>query len=237
MVENNAVSAEGVSEGKGYVDWDRGIADETFTKLAYVHMKDLIKKSYISLLLLSTLSTYLIGITIYAVNKAVEPIELVSFSANPSNKVERITAFREPKNTPAQAIKWAEYRTTQLLSLHFNKLREQMAARANLFIDDGFEIYRKVLNEHETAQYVLDNSLIITAVVSDVPRLVQMKTIKGKVHWLIEIPVKQTQYGANDSPRTEDLVAIVAVVEAERSEALSGLKIKTFDVKSRGRGR
>lgn len=216
---------------KGVLIGETGDADETFIRLTHAFTRKQIQRSHWHLLILSLVSVYLVVATLFALDYASSPVPVISFSTNSANEVARITANRDPKITELQAINWAENKSTQLLSLHFNNFRKQIAARSNLFTQDGFIKYKTVLNDLKTAPFIIKNSLIITAVVSDVPFLDSIFSRDGRKNWRLEIPVKQTIYGANDTPRTKSLLVSITIEEAERSEVLSGLKIRTFNVK------
>lgn len=215
---------------KGYFDADTGEADAVFIKLAYKFIRGRARAARAALLFLMLLSTYLIAVSSYAVYEAFKPARIATLTHDERGEVSTITAYRKPKLTDLQVMRWAGEQSTELLSIHFNNFRSQLDKRRNLFVGDGFQKYLAALNKFKTADFVSKNAVIITAVVRDVPHVAAIYTSEGNKTWQFEIPLMQTIYGANDDPKTKNLIAHITVEEAERSKILAGLKIKNFKI-------
>ncbi len=154
----------------------------------------------------------------------------ITFTHDGKGYFERVHVYRNPILSNRQAVAWAKTKVTELLSLHFRGLDQQIEQRRYYFADDGWDQYKQSLQDNKTIEIVKNQGLVITAVNHQPPRLIGKSRLRGRTQWKIEIPVLQTIQGAANKDNTQTRRAFVMVEETKRSVAIDGLRILTFEV-------
>ncbi len=151
-----------------------------------------------------------------------------------TGKTTTIETWDYPQHSPSALRLWAISAISECLNFGHHNFKSRLEICRPYFSEAGFKGYRAALNnpDNKIAERILDDRLIMSAVVSKVPQVIeQSKSEADRLWWKIRAPVTITFEKGNARPGRKHIVDIV-VSRLESSERLSGIGITQWRQKN-----
>ena len=130
-------------------------------------------------------------------------------------------------------LTWAVAAVTEAFTMGFHDWRMRVEGVRDRFTEDGYESYRRVLEESLVFQRVGSQGQAVSAVARGAPVLSRVRHFEdGRVGYEVEFPLLLTFWAGEDEKVEEPLKARVLVMRMSRAERVAGIAIALFHLKA-----
>jgi hypothetical protein len=196
-------------------------------KICYFEQLESKRQIYRNLNLLMAVTLYIILICTGLFHMALKEPDIITRLWDGKAIYEPITPIRNPKVTDRQVINWSKKVGAELLTFHFQRLRD-LFEREEYFIDSAFDKYLDSILATNTDLAVKSDYLIVHASYNDEPLIISKREGLFGTEWGVRFGVVQTVKGASNTTTTSNLMVTMYVTEVDRDESTVGLKIISF---------
>ncbi len=130
-------------------------------------------------------------------------------------------------------LTWTVAAVTEAFTMGFHDWRMRVEGVRNRFTDEGYESYRRVLEESLVFQRVGSQGQSLSAAARGAPVLSRVRHFEdGGTGYEVEFPLLLTFWAGEDERVEEPLKARVLVMRMSRSERVAGIAIALFHLKA-----
>lgn len=157
----------------------------------------------------------------------------------PDKSVIHLIPVYRPNMSLSAVKNVAESYTTELLTLHFRQLTDQVQSRRNMFVDDqAFEQYYLVplsgsVADKGSFDWIVGNNIIVSAVASPKTNPVCTNYFEenGRLRYFMKISAVQTFRGPSGVPTTRFVTVYMTLRDVPRAVNINGLQIETLGMR------
>ncbi len=131
------------------------------------------------------------------------------FVTTPDGRILPITPLNQPLKSTPQVLAWANVAAVTVNSYDFLNFRAQLQAASVNFTPDGFQAYKKVLQDSKNLDFVVKNKLLSTAVATGAPFVLQQGLLSGRYTWKIQLPLLIKYQSASQSTTNPVVVTML----------------------------
>jgi len=194
--------------------------------------RDNYKRILVALLLMVVVNVCLVGILYYQITH--EPVPEY-FAMSSTGKIVKLHGLNKPVLAPDVVLQWAERSTVAVFSYNFVNYREALQRAQNKFTSNGWSNYEKALKQSQQLETVIDRHLVVSAVATGAPVILDKGILNGRYVWKIQMPLLVTYQSASDITQ-EPLVVTILVSRVPVFNHPEGIAIVSF-VASEGKPR
>lgn len=189
--------------GNGIIMSDEAIE---LVRLRNNFYRDNYRKLVLSLVILLCIIVFLIGVVFYQVANRPEP---KYFATTADGRMTPLYALSEPMLSPSELLQWTHRATIAAYTYNFVNYREALQQLQNNFTAAGWRYFEGALKTSRTLEMVIAKKLIVSAVATGTPVILDQAVINGAYAWKVQIPLLVTYQSPNEQTQQSMMVTVI----------------------------
>jgi intracellular multiplication protein IcmL len=155
------------------------------------------------------------------------------FATSSDGRIVSLTPFHYPNLSNAAVLEWANTAATAAYSYNFVNYRQALQAAADYFTPEGKQMFFDAIKSSNNLQAVIAKKLIVSAVATGVPVILEQGIMVGRYTWKVQIPMLITFQSASQFSQ-QSVTVTMLVVRVSPLESPRGIAIAQFIVSGGG---
>lgn len=190
------------------------------------------RKIMIVLLLSIFCNFVLAGILTYVFTHPPEP---KYFATSISGRITPLVALNEPNQSDSAVLQWANQAAIAAFSYNFVNYRTELQASSGFFTAEGWDQFLKALEDSNNLLAVKAKKLIVSAVATKAPVILQKGLLNGRYAWRVQMPLLVTYQSASEFSQQNNVVTVL-ISRVSTLNSPRGIGISQFVVGPAGGG-
>ncbi len=199
-------------------------------KLRNEFYRDNYRKVVAALLLSFFIILTLAGALFYIITHPPEPRY---FATSNDGRIVPLIPFQRPNLSNSAVLEWANTAATAANSYNFVNYRQALQAAADYFTPEGKQMFFSALKSSNNLQAVIAKKLIVSAVATGVPVVLEQGIMLGRYTWKVQIPMLITYQSASQFSQQAVTITML-IVRVSPLESVRGIGIAQFIVSGGG---
>jgi len=166
----------------------------------------------------------LIGALTYVVT---HPPQAKYFATNSSGRIVPLVALNEPNLSKAALLQWANTAAVAAFTYNFVNFRQELQAASEFFTSAGWEAFVKSLTQSRNLAAVRAKNLVVSAVATGAPIILQEGVVSGRYTWRVQMPMIVT-YQSGSQISQQSLIITMLVTRISTLNSPQGIGIAQF---------
>jgi intracellular multiplication protein IcmL len=167
-------------------------------------------------------------ISVYSVYYVYQhPPEPVYFATSANGRIMPLIPLNEPNSSDGVILQWANLATVAAYSYNFVNYRNELQSASEFFTAEGWSTFLDALKESNNLEAVISKKLVVTAVATRAPVILQKGVLSGRYSWRIQIPILVTYQSASEFSQ-QNLVVTMLVTRISTLNNPKGVGIAQF---------
>jgi intracellular multiplication protein IcmL len=166
----------------------------------------------------------LAGTLVYLVTNPPEPRY---FATDAQGRIIRLVPLDQPNLSPAALLQWANLAAVAAFTYDFVNYRQNLQAASNFFTPDGWTKFVQVLNDSNNLNAVIAKKLVVTAVATGAPTILQQGILDGRYAWRVNLPMLITYQSASQFTQ-QNVVVTMLITRVSALNSAQGIGIAQF---------
>ncbi len=149
------------------------------------------------------------------------------YASTMSGQVIRLSPLDQPVLTNDNLLRWSGLAVRAAYNLDFNNYDQQLTQASAYFTQAGFEKFKAALKQDGLLDSVIDNKLLMNAVVSGPAVILDQGVLDGFYTWTLQMPLLVTFSSASESNKMQ-LIVTMHVRRVSNINAPQGIQISDF---------
>lgn len=167
--------------------------------------------------ILASMLTYLIT----------HPPEPRYFATSINGRITPITALNLPNQSDSAVLQWANQAAIAAFSYNFVNYRSELIASSGFFTAEGWDQFITALAASNNLEAVKAKKLVVSAVATMAPVILQKGVLNGRYAWRIQMPILVTYQSASEFSQ-QNLVVTMLVTRVDPLNFPRGIGIAQF---------
>lgn len=120
------------------------------------------------------------------------------FAVSPDGKLTPLIPMTEPNLSNAALLQWATQAVVSAFSYNYVNYREALQGLRDNFTEKGWANFSAALNDSNNLSAVINKKLIVSAVPTGVPVIIEQGLKNGIYTWRVQIPLLVTYQSASE---------------------------------------
>lgn len=146
-----------------------------------------------------------------------------------TNELRRIYPLDQPNISTDALLRWGSLAATNAYTLDFVNYESSLASVRKFFTKAGYASFEQALSSVNRLQDIIEQKLIVSAVVYSPPVIVNEGKFKGFYSWELQIPLLLTYQGASLQSTKQNLIVTMLITRVPTSIAASGIGIAKIE--------
>ncbi|MEI8054397.1 MAG: type IVB secretion system apparatus protein IcmL/DotI [bacterium] len=159
-----------------------------------------------ALMVLLVVIVALVGIVFYQIANRPEP---KYFATTADGRIMPLFPLSEAMLSPGELLQWAHRAAISAYTYNFVNYRDAMQQLQNQFTADGWRYYEDALQAARTLEMVIAKKLVVSAVATGTPVILDQAVISGRYSWKVQIPLLVTYQSPNEQTQQAMVVTII----------------------------
>lgn len=190
------------------------------------------RKVMIVLLFSMLCNVVLAGILTYVFTHPPEP---KYFATSINGRITPLVALNEPNQSDSAVLQWANQAAIAAFSYNFVNYRTELQASSGFFTAEGWDQFLKALQDSNNLLAVKAKKLIVSAVATKAPVILQKGLLNGRYAWRVQMPLLVTYQSASEFSQQNNIVTIL-ISRVSTLNSPRGIGISQFVVGPAGGG-
>lgn len=148
-------------------------------------------------------------------------------------RIAPLVAFSHPNLSNAAVLEWANTAATAAYSYNFVNYRQALQQAADYFTPEGKQMFFAAIKSSNNLQAVISKKLIVSAVATGVPVILEQGLLAGRYTWKVQIPMLITFQSASQFSQQAVTVTML-IVRVSTLTSPHGIGIAQFIVSGGG---
>lgn len=192
--------------------------------------KDNSRQLLIALLVCMAVILVQIGTIIYIVTHPPVP---KYFATSANSRIMPLTPLAHPNLSQAALLQWANTAAIAAYNYDFVNYRDALQEASVYFTPDGWNSFTAALNTSGSLQNVISKKLLVTAVASGAPVIVQQGVLDSTYTWKVQMPMLITYQSASQNQQ-ENVTVTMLITRISALTSARGIGIAQFLVSASG---
>jgi intracellular multiplication protein IcmL len=176
-------------------------------------------------LLISVILNGLLGASfIYLVSHPPAP---QYFATTINGRITPLIPLDQPNMPPSTLLQWANSAAIAAYTYNFVNYRQELQSASEFFTPEGWNEFISALNSSNNLKAVLDKKLVVSAVATGAPVIVDQGVLNGTYTWSIQMPMLVTYQSASQTAR-QNIVVKIVVQRISTLNSARGIGISSF---------
>jgi len=156
--------------------------------------RDNYRRVVLTLLVMVVINFGLVGGLVYMITHRPAP---KYFATTAAGRIIPLYPLDEPMVSQAQLLQWASSAALSTFNFDFANWRGQLQKSSELFTQPGWTAWEAALKSTRDLQTVIAKKLVVHAVVTGAPVILQHGVLNGRYSWKIQMPLLVTYQSAS----------------------------------------
>lgn len=192
--------------------------------------RDNYRKVVAILLIMVTINAALIGVVFYQIY-SVPPTQY--FATTSDGRIIKLNPLSDPVVTSSALLQWATQAAVAAYSYNFVDYRDQFQAASEYFTPQGWKNFADALEGSRNLDTVLSKKLVVSAVATGAPVIVEQGLINNRYSWKVQMPILVT-YQSSSSNYQQPLVITMLITRVPELDVPKGIAIAQFYAAQQG---
>lgn len=177
-----------------------------------------------SLMILLVIVVMLVGVVFYQIINRPEP---KYFATTVDGRIMPLFPLSEAMLSPGELLQWTHRAAIAAYTYNFVNYRDAMQQLQNQFTANGWRYYEDALRTARTLEMVIAKKLVVSAVATGTPVILDQAVINGRYSWKVQIPLLVTYQSPNEQTQQAMVVTII-VSRVPTVDMPKGIAIVSF---------
>lgn len=159
-----------------------------------------------ALMILLVIVVTLVGVVFYQIVNRPEP---KYFATTVDGRIMPLFSLSEAMLSPGELLQWAHRSAITAYTYNFVNYRDAMQQLQNQFTPDGWRYYEDALRTARTLEMVIAKKLVVSAVATGTPVILDQAVISGRYSWKVQIPLLVTYQSPNEQTQQAMIVTMI----------------------------
>lgn len=165
------------------------------------------QRKVIFILLLSLVANLVFGgMLVYMVSHPPEP---KYFATSINGRITPLFALNEPNQSDSAVLQWANQAAIAAYTYNFVDYRSELQASSGFFTAEGWTQFLTALKDSNNLDAVRAKKLIVSAVATRAPIILQKGILNGRYSWRVQMPILVTFQSASEFSQQNNVVTML----------------------------
>lgn len=155
--------------------------------------------SFISNVLMASLLAYLLT----------HPPAPKYFATSINGRITPLFALNEPNQSDSAVLQWANQAAVAAFTYNFVNYRTELQASSGFFTSEGWTQFLTALEDSNNLDAVRAKKLIVSAVATSAPIILQKGVLNGRYSWRVQMPMLVTYQSASEFSQQRNVVTLL----------------------------
>lgn len=193
-------------------------------KLRNNFYRDNYRRVVMALLVLLLINVGLIAIIIYQYQSRPEPRY---FATSADGRITPLYSLRSPVVSAAELREWSAKAASSAFTYNFSNYREALQVASENFTPRGWKDFQEALRKSGNLATVLKQKLVVSAVPTGTPEIIDQRIISSRYTWKIQIPLLVTYQSAGTTLQ-DPLLVTLSIVRMSALQVPRGIAIDQY---------
>lgn len=199
--------------------------------LAVVHIrnqfyKDSQRKVMLALFIAALANLIIGGLLFYIISHPPEPRY---FATSINGRITPLFPLDQPNQSDSAVLQWANQAAIAAFTYNFVNYRDELQASSGFFTADGWDQFLSALQQSNNLDAVKAKKLVVSAVATRAPIILQKGILNGNYSWRIQMPMLVTYQSASEFTQQNNVVTML-VTRVSTLNSPRGIGIAQFVV-------
>jgi len=201
-------------------------------KLRNNFYRDGYRRVLVILLLLIVVNCGLVGVVAYQASH-VPPTQY--FATSSDGRITRLHPLSQPVVSISALLQWANEAAVSAYTYNFVNFRKQLQQASQYFAPEGWRNFEDALKQSRNLETVRARKLVVTAVATGAPVVLDQGRINNRYSWKVQLPVLVT-YQSSSTTYQQPLIITMIITRVPTLNVPKGIAITQFYASEGGRG-
>lgn len=151
------------------------------------------------------------------------------FATSINGRITPLYPLNEPNQSDSAILQWTNQAAIAAFSYNFVNYRTELQASSGFFTADGWDQFLSALQSSNNLDAVKAKKLIVSAVATKAPVILQKGILNGRYSWRIQMPILVTYQSASEFTQQSNVVTVL-VTRVSTLNSPRGIGISQFVV-------
>ncbi|ASQ45263.1 type IVB secretion system apparatus protein IcmL/DotI [Legionella clemsonensis] len=151
------------------------------------------------------------------------------FATSINGRITPLYPLNEPNQSDSAVLQWANQAAIAAFTYNFVNYREELQASSGFFTADGWTQFLNALQESNNLDAVKAKKLIVSAVATRAPIILQKGILNGRYSWRVQMPILVTYQSASEFSQQNNVVTML-ITRVSTLNSPRGIGISQFVV-------
>lgn len=177
------------------------------------------------ILLISIVANFILaGILAYIITHPPAP---KYFATSINGRITPLVALNAPNQSDSAVLQWANQAAIATFSYNFVNYRTELVAASGFFTAEGWDQFISALGSSNNLDAVKAKKLVVSAVATSAPVILQKGELNGRYAWRIQMPILVTYQSASEFSQ-QNLIVTMLVTRVDTLNSPRGIGIAQF---------
>ncbi len=131
------------------------------------------------------------------------------FATSINGRITPLFALNEPNQSDSAVLQWANQAAIAAFTYNFVNYRSELQASSGFFTADGWDQFLNALQQSNNLDAVKAKKLIVSAVATRAPVILQKGVLNGRFAWRVQMPLLITYQSASEFSQQSNVVTML----------------------------
>jgi intracellular multiplication protein IcmL len=179
------------------------------------------------ILLISVIANLILGAMLVYIIK--HPPQPKYFATSINGRITPLFALNEPNQSDSAILQWANQAAIAAFTYNFVNYRAELQASSGFFTSEGWTQFLEALQESNNLEAVKAKKLIVSAVATRAPIILQKGMLNDRYAWRVQMPILVTYQSASEFTQQNSVVTML-ITRVSTLNSPRGIGIAQFVV-------
>lgn len=149
------------------------------------------------------------------------------FATDSTGRIIPLVALNQPNMSTPAILQWANTAAVAAFSYNFVNYRKELQAASTFFTPAGWEAFESGLKDSNNLDAVIAKKLVVSAVATGAPVVLQKGVIAGRYSWRVQMPLLVTYQSAGGMTQ-QQLILKMLITRISTLNSARGIGIAQF---------
>lgn len=151
------------------------------------------------------------------------------FATSINGRITPLYPLGEPNQSDSAVLQWANQAAIASFTYNFVNYRDELQASSGFFTADGWDQFLSALQQSNNLDAVKAKKLIVSAVATRAPIILQKGILNGSYSWRVQMPILVTYQSASEFTQQNNVVTML-ITRVSTLNSPRGIGIAQFVV-------
>ena len=151
------------------------------------------------------------------------------FATSINGRITPLFPLNEPNQSDSAVLQWANQAAIAAFTYNFVNYRTELQAASGFFTSDGWDQFLNALQQSNNLDAVKAKKLIVSAVATRAPIILQKGLLNGQYAWRVQMPILVTYQSASEFTQQNNVVTML-ITRVSTLNSPRGIGISQFVV-------